>query len=320
MYTLTGGGAFTRVNIDQINSNFREVSGGSGSSGSVDVYINPANGNNNNNGLSPGSPKATMAGCSSLIAPGIRIGLLGVLTEEFVMPIVSDVSIIGLANQPRQATTSGAPNGGGSTWLSPSGGSGILLKVRGQGTRIENIYFNNSSAQPCIQILTDGAGDPPVDSDGAHAQILGNIFTGADAGIQVSGGTNFVTIAGNTFFNFTGTGDTGIEAVTGAGVGTLWGWKLLNNVFYNNVNHVILPCVNATITGNNFIIIGGGSAVTSTIALSLTGGAKNSVYNNMFNRPVNTSPNATLFVGGTSDVWSQNYGSDAVFFGVPDNS
>lgn len=311
---ITSFGAFTAEAAAQLTAQVQQdVSG-------VDFFVDPQHGTDANSGTSAGSPRATMSGLAGFLEPGVKVGLSGVLTEEYTGPKVNDITIVGMANRPRQATTGGVPNGGGSTWLTPSGGSGILLKIRGQGWVVQNIYFNNSASQPCIQILTDGAGDPPVDADGAHAQILGNIFTGADAGIQVSGGTNFVTIAGNTFFNFTGTGDTGIESVTGAGVGTLWGWNLIGNAFYNNVNHVILPLTNATIRDNNFIIVGGGSAVTSTIALSLTGGAKNSVFNNMFNRPVNTSPNATLFVGGTSDVWSNNYGSDAIFFGVPDNS
>ncbi len=316
MYTITGGGAFTQKNISDINANFSEVAGGGGSQ-SVDVYVNPAYGNNNNSGLTPGSPKATIAGCASLIVPGVRIGVLGVLTEEYTAPIVNDVSIIGLGNQPRQATTSGAPNGGGATWLSPSGGTGTLLKIKGQAWRLQNLFFNNSASgatTSCVEL--DCVGDPPTGADASHAQILGCVFQGTNYGIYAPLGPNFVTIDGCTFSNFAGGTDTAIKAAQSTR--TLLGWKVLNNVFYNNVNHVVAALSRGTVTGNNFIVVG--NSITTTICCSLTGGAANSVYGNMFNRPTATSPNATLYVGGTGDIWGANVGTDNFFWDVPDNS
>jgi hypothetical protein len=125
-------------------------------------------------------------------------------------------------------------------------------------------------------------------------------------------------VSGCEFFGFSGSGDCGIETVTGAGIGTNLGWTIANNWFYNNANHVIAALSNGRVYGNDFTVVG--STTTCTIALSLTGGASNSVYNNAFNRPLNTSPNATLYVAGTNDTWTVNYGTDNFFFGVPDNS
>ena len=129
-----------------------------------------------------------------------------------------------------------------------------------------------------------------------------------------------LTVDGCLFFDFVGAGDTGIEASIAGGIANppYLQWVIRNNRFVNNVNHVVGALRNATISGNNFVVIG--RTVTTTICLSLASGANNSVFNNMFNRPLNTSPNATLYAGGTNDVWSNNYGSDAIFFGVPDNS
>lgn len=308
---LTGGGALTRANIETINRNFAAVA-------NPDVFVRPQYGNNATGELGNFErPFATMAGLSRVLKPGMVVGLLGVLFEEYSGPIIGDVTIVGLGNQPRQATTSGIPNGGGATWLSPSGGTGILCKINGQGWTLQNIFFNNSAAQPCVQLLT--AGDPPAAADGAHTSILGCKFTGADSGVQASGGGGFNLIDGCTFFNFTGSGDCGIEAVTGAGIGTLLGWQISNNWFYNNDNHVILPLSTGRVFGNDFVIVG--ASVTATRALKLDGGVgSNSVYNNAFNRPLATSPNATLYVGGTNDVWTLNYGTDGTFYGVPDNS
>lgn len=317
MYTISGGGSFTRSNIDQINSNFSELAGSTATSPTgLSVWVRPQYGNNNNVGTYD-RPFATMSGASRAFVPGMTVYLEGVLFEEFTAPIINDVSIVGAGNQPRQATTSGAPNGGGATWLSPSGGTGTLLTLKGQAWKLQNIFMNNSATgatTSCVNI--DCVGDPPTEADASHTQILGCIMTGGNFGVYAPLGPNYVTIAGCTFYNFASSGDTAIKAAQS--VRTLLGWKVLDNVFYNNVNHIVAPLSRGTVTGNNFNVVG--NSITTTIACSLTGGAGNSVYGNMFNRPLNTSPNATLYVGGTNDVWGANVGSDDFFFGVPDNS
>src|SRR5678815_5208679 len=212
MYTITGGGSFTRTNIDQINSNFSELSGsaGAGSASGLSVWVRPSYGNNNNVGTYD-KPFATLSGAARAIQPGLTIYLDGVLTEEFTAPIVNDVSIVGAANQPRQATTSGAPNGGGATWLSPSGGTGTLLTLTGQAWKRQNLFMNNSATgatTACVNI--DCVGDPPTQADASHTQILGCVFQGGNFGVYAPLGPNYVTIAGCTFSNFAGTGDTAI--------------------------------------------------------------------------------------------------------------
>lgn len=306
------GGVFTRQNLQQINANFAALS-------QPDLWVRPQNGNNDNPGTYD-KPLATMAGTVKYLKPGMVIGLLGVLFEEVVFPNVNDVTIRGMANTPRQATTSGVPNGGGATWLSPASGAVVgayLASVGGQGWSFENIYFNASgeTSGGCVVLNRDG--DPPLGKDASHASFLNCRFTGANFGIGDNGGCGFVTVDGCDFFNFTGSGDTGIKGVSVAQAVPL-NWKIRNSNFWNNVNHVVIALSSGRIDNNNFTVIG--SSLTTTIALSLTGGKNNSVFNNMFNRPLNTSPNATLFVGGTADVWSENYGSDAIFFGVPDNA
>lgn len=301
-----------------LNANFAELgSSGGSSAGVVDVWVRPQAGVGNADG-SYGRPYGSMALAAGVMFPGCVVGLEGTLFEEFTAPLINDVTLVGArSNQPRQATTSGVPNGGGATWMSPSGGTGTLLTLRGQAWKVQNIFFNNAATggtTACINI--DTVGDPPTASDASHAQILGCVLTGANFGIYAPLGPNYVTIAGCTFYNFASGSDTAISAAQS--VRTLLGWKLLNNVFYNNVNHVVAALSRGTVAGNNFIIVG--NSVTSTIALSLSGGAGNSVYSNAFNRPLDSSPNATLYVGGTNDVWGANIGSDNFFFGVPDNA
>lgn len=310
MQQITGGGAFTRLNIQQINNNFAEVS-------SPDVWVRPQNGSNTGNGsvkYSHGSfnnPFATMAGLARVIEPGIVIGVQGVLTEEYTGPIVNDVTIVGMANQPRQATTSGAPNGGGATWLSPAGGTGSLLTVRGQSWRIQNLYFNNTATGAttgCIKLV--GGGDPPATPDAGGTQIYGCRFTGEANGIYIDGGPGFLDIANNTFMFFDSSGDCAILA--GGSGGTGYGTVVRNNFFESNLTHIkaLATAYSWKVFDNHMSYISGG--VTTGVFIDFTGGNQNSVYRNVFDVNSGNAGIAAMFVPGTDDRFSGNTLSSAV--------
>lgn len=308
MITITGGGAFTRQNINDLNSNFTELLTG----GAIDLWVRPQQGNNNTADGSYDKPFATMAGVSRYLEPGIVVGLEGVLFEEFAAPVgVNNVTIIGNQYTSRQATTSGVANGGGATWLSPSGGTGALLKVRAQGWTVKNVYFNcSATANPCIYLLTDG--DPPTGSDAAHFLLQNCILTGTDDGIHVSGGTNFVKIIGCKLFGFAGAGDVAISQETGAGVGTLLGWEISDCDIYGNASNIVMPFNRAVIKNNR---INSGSSVT----INLTGGtAPNYVQQNVFNIAAADFDPAGGVTGVSGDAWS-NYLTDAIETGLPAN-
>ncbi len=305
MRTISGGGALTRANIADINANFDALD-------VVDLWVRPQAGNNNTADGSWEKPYATMAGVSRYLTPGLVIGLDGVLQEEFSTPLgVNNVTILGNQFTPRQATTSGTANGGGATWLSPSGGTAALLKVRAQGWTVANIYFNNSAtAAPCVGVLTDGAGDPPVDASGEHFLLKNCILTGTDDGFNANGGTNFVTIDGCTFFGFSGSGDIAISTTAGAGVQTLLGWKILNSTFRSNASHLIAALSHAQILNCTF-------DTASATVINLTGGvAPNFVVGNRFNiTAANFDPTGGV-TGVSGDVWSNTL-SDAIETGLP---
>ena len=208
------------------------------------------------------------------------------MRDEFTAPLgVNDITIRGMATQPRQATTSGTPNGGGATWLPPSAGATStttpLCIVRGQGWRFENIYFNSSAtAAPCVSLLMNGAGDPPVDASAEHTSFYNCFFTGADDGIKASGGPNFVTIDSCRFFGFSGAGDTAISFTVGAGVHSLYGWEIKNCEFWGNIIHIQAGLSGASIHDNHFTYINNG--VTTTIFYDATGGSDNAVFRNAF--------------------------------------
>lgn len=307
MPTITGGGVFTRQNIADINANFDALQ-------AVDVWVRPQAGNNNTADGSYDKPYATMAGIAHLLVPGLVVGLSGVLKEEFTTPLgVNNVTIIGDQFTPRQATTSGVANGGGATWLSPTSGTGTLLKVRGQGWTVANVYFNNSAtAAACVQVLTDGAGDPPVDASGEHFLLKNCILTGTDDGFNANGGTNFVTIDGCTFFGFSGSGDIAISTTAGAGVQTLLGWKILNSTFRSNASHIVAALSHGQILNNTF-------DTASATVISLVGGvAPNFVVGNRFNIAAADFDPAGGVTGVTGDCWSNTL-TDAIETGLPAN-
>lgn len=307
MRIITGGGVLTKQNITDLNANFADLQ-------TVDYWVRPQYGDNTSGDGSYDKPFASMSGVSRYLAPGVVIGLEGVLLEEFTAPLgVNNVTILGFQQVPRQATTSGTPNGGGATWLSPSGGTSWLLRLRAQGWTVANIYFNNSAtAAPCVSILTDGAGDPPTDADGAHALFVNCIFTGSDDGVNVNGGTNFVRFEGCTFFGFSGAGDLAVSSTAGAGVGTLLDWRFIGCKFFNNAGNITAGLSHATISGCYFE-----NGTASNI--DLTGGtAPNFVVGNYFNIAAADFDPAGGTTGVTGDVWSNTL-TDAIETGLPAN-
>jgi hypothetical protein len=311
---IVGTGAFDASAAASINSNFQNIQ-------SYDLWVRPQNVSGNGQTGTYTQPFQSFGAAGGALRAGMTIGFQGVTKENWAPPVINDITIAGVANQPRQATDDGVANGGGATWLNPSTVASPLVDLAGntsnapsQAWRFQNVFFNNAGDAACVRLQRLITG-----SDSSHASFYGCWFTGADSGIQTGEIIN-LTVDGCLFFDFVGTGDTGIEASIAGGIANppYLQWVITNNRFVNNVNHVVGALRNATISGNNFVIVG--RTITTTIALSLASGAGNSVFNNMFNRPLNTSPNATLYAGGTGDVWSNNYGSDNIFFGVPDNS
>jgi len=310
MQTITGGGVFTRQNINAINSNFAEVGNPSG----LSYWIRPQVGNDGNPGTYA-QPFATMAGLSRYLVPGIVVYLEGVLRENFTAPLgVNNVTIVGMSTVPRQATTSGTPNGGGATWLSPTSvtNTADLCVVKGQGWTFQNILFNNAATSAAdVLLLRSGTGDPPLDPDGSHAAFLNCRFTGTSLGIEDEGGCGFVLIDGCEFFNFAGTGDTAIKN-TSTAVAAPLDWTITNSRFWGNVNHIVAPASGWLIKGCAFK-----AATTSTI--DFTGGtAPNFVQQNFFGIAAADFDPAGGVTGVTGDAWSNTL-TDAIETGLPAN-
>lgn len=315
MRNISDIGAFTAGARDAFNESFRDIR--------ADFYVDAQYGFDGNDGKSPGLAFKSMSPLSlelvnfrrnQNLSQPIVVALCGALNQEWSAPIVNDVRIVGAGNMPRQATTSGVANGGGATWLSPTGGTGSLLTINGQAWDVSNIYFNNtatSSATGCIKLV--GGGDPPLTADAGHARIRGCKFTGEANGILWSGGPGFVLVEGCDFLNFDSSGDKALASEAGSpGGGTGWAARILNNVFRANLTHISVgsTAYGWEISGNRFSYIDVG--VTTTTQISLSTGSNNSVHHNYFDLPHNTNNISAMFVGGTNDRWYWNYFATAV--------
>lgn len=318
MHIIRGGGAFTRQNIDDLNSNFAQVQG-------IDLWVLPQQGKDGNPGTLE-QPLGTFEGLSRYLEPGLVVGFAGVYKGNWTPPAVNNITLVGAQSVPRQATDAGLPNGGGATWLSlTSPAAAPLIKIGGaatethvsQGWSFRNIFFNNASTTnttSCVELMRGDGSGVDVGRDASHASFYNCKMTGGNFGIRDSGGASFVVIDGCQFFGFAGSGDTAIKQGTDTDVALPLQWIVRNNQFYNNYAHIVTPLSSGLLQGNTFGYIG--SSITSTVQIHIDGGGKNNqVMLNTFQMAESTG-NATMFGGGTADGWF-NYYADGAAAGVP---
>jgi hypothetical protein len=292
-----------------------DVDLGSSKGGTV-YYIDPQNGSASYDGLSWEKAKVSFDALDSILDHGDTILFRGVYKGNWTTPEKNDVSIIGVMNTPRQATSDGVANGAGSTWLSlASPTTAPLLKILGQAWTVQNIFFNNAAtAYPDIWLHRDES----AGQDASHALIQGCKFTGSDDGIKQSGGCNYVRILDNVFFGFAGAGDIAISSESGTGDGTGYQWEIARNLFEGNVHNIIVPMNAATIHDNTFVKVG--HTITSTSMIDLTSAGHVIVHDNVMGHAAVESPNDTLYVDGTACLWINNKCSDGVKYTKPDNA
>jgi hypothetical protein len=254
-----------------------------------------------NDGLSPLTPLATVAKAFTLIKSYDTIVLDGVIKEQVVAPLgVYDVTILGAANAPRQATSSGTPTGGGAYWTAPASPTATtaLLEVIQQGWTISNICFNPVASSPCIQATR---AEDAVHPDPSHLSIYGCYFVGGGTGqigYEDSGGCFHVTIQNCIFNSLT----TAIKGVAGAGIAD----PLMNdysfNRFMQNTNDIVIGCSYGRIHQNWF-------KNTTTQKVDLTAGGHEEVTLNFFDDGHLDIDPAHGYTGSATGTWL-NYTTD----------
>lgn len=273
-------------------------------------------------------PRGAFANFTDL-APNLRsrdvVVIGGVLREQAIAPLdVYDVTIIGAANLPRQATTAtggvpsaGTPTGGGACWLPPTTpvAGQALLEVRAAGWSFENIEFSPANASAAVRLSRSAVIDT---LDASHASFLGCYFGGnggtTQKGIEDNGGCGHVYVEECRFDNL---GNTAILSLNTAAAIAL-GWLIARNRFQQNLNDVKMSLSYAMIEWNNFMTAGAGSTnkVVQTNFIAAQGG-NNHVGHNVFTNTGAQIANASGYNGAASDTWYDNFTSDTADYGVP---
>ncbi len=275
-------------------------------------------GSDSNSGLSPKSPLATIARALALVDNYDIIVISGVFREQVVAPTgVFDVTIIGAANRPRQATTSGTATGGGATWLAPASPTALtpLLELNRQGWSIRNIMFAPTTSSAAIHLTRSASVDL---IDASHTTIADCYFaqggTGS-IGIEDANGAGFVLVERCRFFGMTGTAI--LSLATGAAVPLRW--QIRDCVFGENTNDIKMSLSYAVIERNQFLTAGSGATnkVISTTFISVQGGNNHITLNQFSNTEGQIAP-GNGYTGAASDTW-MNYVNDqaALAFGQP---
>lgn len=256
-----------------------------------------------------GGPRGSFLTFTDL-APNLRsrdlIYLSGVLREQATAPQdIFDVTIVGAANRPRQATDGGVPTGGGASWLSPTSpvAATPLLTLREQGWVIQNIQFAPVAASACIRLAR---AETAALMDASHTIITGCYFVGGGAtgiGIEDVGGCGFVVIDG---CRFQAIADTAVKGIS-TGIAVPQGWEITDCQFRENLNDIKMSLNHSLIEMNRFYSAGSGSTnkVISTVALSGQGN-NNHVILNQFKNIASEIQISNGYSGGSTDTWN-NY-------------
>jgi len=249
------------------------------------------------------------------LAPNLKsrdtIILGGVLREQAVAPLgIYDVSIIGAANRPRQATSGGSPTGGGASWLAPASGAVAatpLLELRAAGWNIDGIEFTPHNGSAAIRLTRSAA----VDTIDASHFSLTNCLIGANGGttsigVEDNGGSSRVLIEGCRFEGLAGTAILGLNTAAAVPLG----WIVRGNLFLRNTNAIAMSSSQGLFQGN--IINQAANDANNKINLvSVAGqGDLNRVLDNQFS---DAAANVTIAKGykpGTTDVW-RNWVTDS---------
>jgi hypothetical protein len=234
----------------------------------------------------------------------------GVLKEQAMTPVgVYDVTILGAANRPRQATNGGVPTGGGASWLAPTvvAANKALLEVIEQGWHIENIQMAPPAALDCIRFRRMETAAIP---DGSHGVVKSCYFsTGGAAGHFINiGECKRIVIEGNEF-EAIGAGKC-IRNTADGGIAAPSYLTVRNNKFgRGNTYEIVTTAADALIEGNTFMRLFG---VEAGMCIDLNGSAgRNRILNNYFSDATAQFAVAGGYrTGAATDRW-RNWVGDA---------
>ncbi len=312
--SLTSGVLYPREPIWGIGGTGQELAIKSGAGRLFYVDSGHADANDNNDGLEPNHPKATLA--SAIASPFLSnydtIFVSGTVTESIVTPdYVTGPSYVRIV-------------GTGVSQFGPQWDSGAAdapcLDLRAPGWRIEGFRFYGPTTEACIQLRhTDtGANDIAIRTIIKDCYFDGSPNTTALYGIETHGCYD-VWVVGCQFAFFHNGGGTGVAIRSGTTpLAIPYRNKIIGCQFYENDNHVYVG-MNASIVQDN-VFQAAGKVYSATIKLRTTDaggdGNNNLVVGNYL--PGDYSV-AGGYVGAATDEWIGNFASDIAEAEVGDN-
>lgn len=258
-------------------------------------------GSDTNSGRSPLAPFATVARALTFVDTYDIIVVDGVIKEQVMTPVgVSDVTILGAANRPRQATSGGVANGGGASWLAPASPTATtaLLQIIEQGWKVQNIQFAPVASSDCIRFRRMETAAIP---DASHGSVIGCYFsTGGAAGCGVNiGECSRITIE-DCDFSALGTG-TAIRNTADGGIMSPTFAHIKGNRFHRGTaGDIICALGNSLIEDNIFM---GLYATEGGWRINLDGGSAANLVINNYTVDVDTTIALGFKKCNAADVW-----------------
>lgn len=256
-----------------------------------------------------GGPRGAFSTFADL-SPNLRnrdtVLISGVLREQVIAPLVYDVSIIGAADEPRQATNAGVPTGGGASWLAPLVPVALtpLIRVIAQGWSFSNLQMAPVAGAACI---TFDRRETAILPDSSHGSVDNCYFTtGGASGFGIEGiEVKRLRIEDCVFEALTGATGVGIKTTAGSGIAAPNHWTIRNNRFVQGINDISCAALTFSLIEKNIFYstnpIEGGTRVVLTGA---TG--RNRVLLNQFSDIAADVTIAKGYTPATGDVWN-NY-------------
>jgi hypothetical protein len=251
-----------------------------------------------------GGPRGSFTTFEDL-KPNLRsrdiIYLSGVLYEQAITPLgVFDVTVMGAANRPRQATNGGVPTGGGASWLAPTTvvANKALIQVLEQGWEFNNIQFAPPAALDCIRFRRMETALIP---DASHGRVIGCYFsTGGAAGSGINIGECKRIHIEDCDFEALGTGYAIHNTADGGIMSPTFAHIVKNRFHRGNVNDIVAALGNSIIEENIFM---GLYATEGGWRINLDGGSAANLVINNYTVDVDTTIALGFKKCVAADVW-----------------
>ncbi len=245
----------------------------------------------------------TMEEALELVQTGGKIYARGDIREELTgSNLKFDITIEGAGIAHHPDLPAAGYDGGASCWRPPASPTAAtpLLKIRGRGWKIKNFLFDCPVDAAAI-LLERNAESGEDEYDASHAIFSGIRFDSGLIAIENAGGAGFVTVEHSKFYRLSGSGAAGIKC-TSTSVAVPLNWDIHDNIFMNNVAHILSSMSYSTLKRNDF------GRFTGSVSVDLynSPSAGQGEYNIITDNYLSGTFNATAYPAGSNNEWAGN--------------